>query len=154
MFEFATRFLWVISRCNRRGWTLPARTRRKKFTARYYQGDRLRGILVSSGTGKRRDSGCATSCAELWANRLLAETINRAPGSARGLESSRIQRFCTRKGMGMKSGLICLKKSLYADNWFIRFRLHYEFCGRVCGHAAKDTRPDERRGTGCSEDVT
>jgi hypothetical protein len=29
---------------------------KKKFTARYYQGDRLRGILVSSGTEKQIDS--------------------------------------------------------------------------------------------------
>ncbi|PYK58376.1 MAG: hypothetical protein DME43_11775 [Verrucomicrobia bacterium] len=29
---------------------------KKKFTARYYQGDRLRGILISSGTLKQIDS--------------------------------------------------------------------------------------------------
>ena len=29
---------------------------KKKFTARYYQGDRLRGILISAGTPKQIDS--------------------------------------------------------------------------------------------------
>jgi hypothetical protein len=29
---------------------------KKKFTARYYQGDRLRGILISAGTPKQVES--------------------------------------------------------------------------------------------------
>ena len=43
---------------------------KKKFTARYYLGDRLRGILISSGTPKQL-SPPKTELNGPWANKLL-----------------------------------------------------------------------------------
>src|SRR5438045_9408382 len=60
---------------------------KKKFTARYYQGDRLRGILISSGTLKQIDS--AKSDLKRAMGKSIASNYKQDSGSTRDLECSR-----------------------------------------------------------------
>jgi NAD(P)H-nitrite reductase len=92
--------LWVISRCNRRGWTLLARTRRRNLPRVTIKATDYEAFW-SRREQRNKLIRLKTSCVELWANKLLV-IINRAR-VRRAVSRVRESRYYS-KGYGHEAG--------------------------------------------------